>query len=707
MSPNSVPYTTVIVALRYDLAAPSPGKALAQAVITARGDAVQILCHCRHAARFSLWMPVLRLKRLTPGLPRGRLWGTIWLHTWRFARDGRLLNSAAGQPVKVPAGRYRMTVRVRVGAQSFTLQQDFSLGSRDHRPPPSPGHATPALIFGLPHTRVWNGVAAIVRDQAAPINASARGALWLILVLMLSTMLILPYLSRRRPLPVGEGVDGHGLAYRLLHPEIFHVPLRRSCPHCPSTDYPATVPVCTNAGHPADRSHDLPPLHALLDHRATRVWGLRTLVGALVLSMLGGLPAWVVYAAFATTLVWFILHTLFCRPIGLMLLVLFYALVVSLVGLWTYAPPHAWLAWLTAPVRWFPTTLALGSLHVPLTTGLAPRGTLLLDGVVLAVGLVSAVITWRLTTMAMGVMVTSLALFCLSAAQGLAHLAYLALAVLIASCGWLLSAYLTQAILTSRRGIDWTRQLIRPPRFPRVRTPNHRERGARGPGRGVARGLAYMVADLAAAITKIAHAITIAVVEISNLAIGVLERLLAVPIGIVNIAYLIVSEIIIFVGRAMVGFARIGLTTLLPSYKLATAGNRALLIAPLLLAVDAALLVSATVASTRYLSAGDPRVLWTLLWSLLGAGILTIAVAAIYVGLDAVLGVLVMVPEYISSVLLACWFTVDADVARRWALHLPSHVGVITVSLNIVIIGAILVIYVSPFFTKRGTMSNA
>jgi len=184
-------------------------------------------------------------------------------------------------------------------------------------------------------------------------------------------------------------------------------------------------------------------------------------------------------------------------------------------------------------------------------------------------------------------------------------------------------------------------------------------------------------------------------------AIGVLERLLAVPIAIVNVAYLIASGIIIFVGRTMIGFARICLTALLPSYSLATAGNRALLVAPLLLAVDAALLVTATVAATGYLSTGDPHALWSLSWSLLGAGILTIAVATIHVGLDAAPGVLVMVPEYIGSVLMACWLTVDANVARRWALHLPSHVGVITVSLNILIVGAILVLYVSPFFTTR------
>lgn len=506
-------------------------------------------------------------------------------------------------------------------------------------------------------------------------------------------------LYARVRLPVASHPQSPGRAYRILHAYQYLRPAIRECPGCGYANTPTSLR-CANPVDHSSSSDELTLPGEFFTREGPRLWGLRLLIGLIVLAAVASGQPLVISIPIAATLLWIVVPMMVCQREGAIAFVLVGLAAFVATAVARYVPHPA----LYAPSRVVGVPRVSGArVHLVHTSSMSTA--LWLNLLCAAAALVSVVLSVAghrqntddnvygpVKVFSLGVALSGLLLAAISVIQRLDGMAGVYLLVSVVAVGWLMSAFLV------RVAIDCVGSAKPLPRnylvAHRLRIP-HRPGTLPPPARhDLSEQLAYAVERI---IVSTTYTLTVVATQCLNLLVRVLSAVASALIRTVHWITLYLLNVVATTIKDVLISSPV-------LFRLATTGFRVAMFAPALL-VGAGMLVSVCGSEAHlYLLGNGPA---HMLWSALAFALATVSVcaaAALLVQWSVVPSFLAAVQEeYIAQAIIFFALFLDAYGLERLFVHASSHFGVVSWLLN----GLLIAISVPGMVRRRVRASSA
>jgi hypothetical protein len=512
-------------------------------------------------------------------------------------------------------------------------------------------------------------------------------SLGLIVVLIVSSVW-LAFLHEGDPQPASAGVT-----QRLLYPSCYLNPSERTCPSCGGKN-PATAVRCLLPTHVQGTDDDLSLEGEVITTTGVRVWVLRVLFAGVTSSLLlVGLPP-VIYAAVAATALWILLPLMACQDTGRRVFLIILVVLLVGIGVVSFLAGGDTVAQLTTPNPTLLPHLAIGPLHVNLSAGVVTPAAVWLN-TLSAIGALGGVLmsTWSqlrhraddydgvMTVAFMGTLVGALLLMALSSVQRLDGLAQLYRTLAVVAFGWLLVAFVERAIVGSFNRARWsfidllpTLQLPTPGK-PRIIL---RPSTARGTFATFMRAVQVLVFGITRGAVEV-------IFTLLNLVIGAVNLLIKLLVGLVNTLVSALIWLVRYLIQVLISLLRELVQSFPALYRLGTAGFRVALYGPALMLGASMLFALCTNASTRYLAVGNLGNFAAALVAFAGGAIGLALAATFYVDWSILRSFSNLLQDYVPNAIIYFAIYLDLYGVSRLLLRMPSHFGLVSVALNVIL----------------------
>lgn len=522
----------------------------------------------------------------------------------------------------------------------------------------------------------------------------------LVVIVFASLYLAAHFRARYRP-ALFSATPG-GLSERLLYPWRYLRPASRACPVCGQSNPPTAV-YCTSALHPPNASNHLVAKGSpgpLLMREGTRVWGIRVLVGLILSAALWLNHPLAIYAVLTATVLWILVPLMICSRAGCGVFLLISAVLAAFVGCACFLTSPTLSSWLASRVTSLPAMVSIGSLHIPMGSGVVTPGALLINGVCVAAALLGVLLSFvsnarrrapdfdgPIVVAIVGILFSAFFLYVVSTWQGISGLAFLYRLLMAVSFGWLLLAFAGRAIvralpLVKKRATGNVLPRSTLPNIPRLNAPLR----PFIPPRGRSGGLYTLVDQIAHNLEVMGiltvYAVQAAIVGLANVLAGAVTVVLRALWILVDFLLQIVRWIAQFIRAAVVVLVKDLALSLLPLVRLAALGFRVTLYGPALVLAGCFLVAASADAAHLYLGNGHlPLIL--LACEAWAAGAACFAVGAVlYVDRSLLTAFFDLMREYAANAILLFALYLDVYGLERRVLDAPSHFGIIAWSLN-------------------------
>lgn len=478
--------------------------------------------------------------------------------------------------------------------------------------------------------------------------------------------------------------------YRFVNPSYYLKPAERICHACGYRSA-ATALRCTNPDHPAGQPDELSEPGETLTRESTRLWGLRILIGLILLASLWINHPFAIYAVIATTTLWIVMPLMTSHRAGQTVFWMIMGTIVIGTGIINLLLPAQARHKLAVVNHRLLPPVSIGPVHVALGAGQVTLGAVLLNELCCVAALASIVLGYLshrqnhadddfygpLTVAFLATCLSALGLYALSTLQGLDGIAYLYLLLVIVSFGWLLAAFVERAVMRSLARMKVPPARIRFVPISKPSSPRPRQLA----GRDIFDQLAYALERVALSTSYTAMSVLVAL----------LNTLIRLATGLANFLLRVVEWVVGYI-RAVMRTLLTDLVVSLPTvFRLSVAGARTMIVAPGLMLIASLLLAACAAAAALYLQLGGPERIGLALLTFAGAALCTSIAASFYVDWSLIRSFIRAITEdYLAQAIVFFAVYLDAYGLERWILHAPSHFGLISWALNLLLIIAAL-----------------
>lgn len=504
-------------------------------------------------------------------------------------------------------------------------------------------------------------------------------------------------------LPLATHPQSPGRAYRLLHAYHYLRPAERMCPGCGFANA-ATSLRCENPVDHSSATDELSAPGEFFTRERTRQWGLRILIGLIVLAAVASGRSFALYVPIAATLLWLVIPMIVCQRESGAVFAFLAVLIFIATAVARFAARPLAHAQSKAVGSIHLSTAPLHLSHVSLGANTVTQGAVWLNALCAIAALGSVLLSVAghrqnaeddvygpVKALSLGVALSGLLLAAISALQQLNGLALLYLAVGVAALAWLLGAFVLDAVLQSVGSVKSLPRAYLVAR--RMRLPHRPGALARPSRRDLSEQLAYVVERI---LISTAHTSRVVATQCLNLLAHLAEV-------VANSLIRSLHWIALYIQAVAIAFVRNLRDSFPVLFRLATAGYRVAMFGPALL-VGAGLLASVSAEQAHlYLAVGGAaHMVWSVLSLALAALSVSVA-AALFVQWSVVRSFLAAVQEeYIAQAIIFFALFLDAYGLERLLVHQSSHFGVVSWLLN-----ALLLVISAPGFRRRHARASS
>lgn len=502
------------------------------------------------------------------------------------------------------------------------------------------------------------------------------------------------FLHTSDPQPASAGV-----IHRLLYPSSYLNPSARICKSCRRNNPPTAVR-CLLPTHSPGTDDDLSLKSEVITKTGVRIWVLRVLFALVTSSiLLIGSPL-AIYTAVSCTAIWILLPLMACQGSGQRaFLVILVAMLIG-IGVVSFAVDQNTVTQFTTPSSSLLPYLNIGPVNTNLSAGAATPAAIWLN-VLAAIGALCGVLMsfWSqsnnrandydgvLTVAFMGILVGALLLMALSIVQQLDGFTILYRAIAVVAFGGLLVAFVERAIVGSLNLMHWKFiEFLPTPKLPALRKPRITLRPSTAKGAFVS--FARTVQVLIFGLTRVAVEV---IFILLNLIIGVVNLLISLPVWLVNMLVNVLVWLVRYLVQVLISLWRDMVRQLPALYRLGTAGFRITLYGPALMLGASILFADCATASLRYLGSGNLAEFALALIAFIGGAIALALAATLYVDWSLLRSFFNLLQEYVPNAIIYFAIYLDLYGVSRLLLRMPSHFGLVSVALNVILVVGFLI----------------
>lgn len=518
-------------------------------------------------------------------------------------------------------------------------------------------------------------------------------------VALIAVFVLLAFYARARLsprfIPISVGVP-----YSLLYGYHYLNPARRVCPGCGYANVPTAVR-CENPIDHGSKKDTLEVGRELVTRENIRLWGLRTLIVLMISAALVVEQPWAVFIVFVATALWIVIPMITCHRAGRFTFLVVSIAVMAVIAIVHFVAGAEWQAQMVTVDPTMLSTVDVGFARFDLTAGAVTPAMVWLNVACALAAVVSVVLSvvghrqnphdhdrvyrpW--TVFALGIALSALLLAAVSMLQQLTGFVSPYLLIAFVAFGWFLSASLMHAITGAFKKVKLlkttfirVRVIAVPPR------PTPPPRPAR---RDLAGQLAYTLERI---LSSTSHAVAVVIIQTVNL----ISRTLT---ALVNLVLRTVEWVLLYIWAVLTALMADLVISFPVLFRIASSGYRIALFAPALLVGAGFMLALSADESQAYLQSGN---LLSMLAAVLAFAVAALAIsiaASLYVTWSVVRSFLITLrDDYIPQAIIFFAVSLDAYGIWRLIIHVPSHFGILSWSLN----GVLVLAGVYALFIRR------